>query len=110
ELANAYRNAADLMDQWLTLRGKEKKAEQRVVRQRELINDLEFQIAQLRRALADSEEQFANEAKSQQESVGELGQKADALEQRLMELASQFCAPLRSRPELGLLFHALEGE
>src|SRR5690606_12703082 len=95
ELALAYRAAADVVDKWLGLRQKERKAEQRVAAQREIINDLEFQITQLRKALAASEEQFESEAKSQQEAVAELGQKADTLEQRLMELASRFCAPLR---------------
>lgn len=110
ELAQAYRNAADVVDRWGSLRNKERQAEQRVRSQRELISDLEFQIAQLRNALADSESQHEGEAKSQQETVAELGQRADTLEQRLMELASKFCAPLRARPELGTLFQALEGE
>ncbi len=110
ELALAYRAAADVVDKWLGLRQKERKAEQRVAAQREIINDLEFQITQLRKALAASEEQFESEAKSQQEAVAELGQQADTLEQRLMELASRFCAPLRARPELRPLFQTLEGE
>lgn len=110
ELSQAYRRAADIVDRWSALREKERNAEQRVRSQRELISDLEFQIAQLRSALAESEAHHEGEAKSQQEAVADLGQRADALEQRLMELASKFCAPLRARPELGPFFKTLEGE
>lgn len=110
ELAQAYRAAAEVIDRWLALREKERKAEQRVRSQRELISDLEFQIAQLRSALAESEAHHDTESKSQQEAVADLGQRADVLEQKLMELASKFCAPLRSRPELAPLFQTLEGE
>ncbi len=110
ELAESYRALADLVDKWHGLRSKERRAEQRVAGQREVINDLEFQITQLRKALAHSEEQFESEAESQQKCVAELGQRADSLEQQLMEMASRFCAPLRARPELGSLFQALENE
>lgn len=108
ELAEAYRKAATSVDKWFSVRQQEKQADARVEEGRAAINDLQFQIHQLRNALAQNEERTDKNAQSKQEAVTELGQRADELETRLMELASSFCGPLRKRPELGLLFRELE--
>jgi serine/threonine-protein kinase len=108
ELSEAYRNAAGAVDKWYAVRQQEKQAEARVQQAREAVNDLQFQIQQLRSALAQNEERTDRDARSKQEAVAELGQRADELETKLMELASLFCGPLRARPELRMLFRELE--
>jgi serine/threonine-protein kinase len=74
------------------------------------VSDLEFQIEQLRSALAAHEENIEKETASCQIKVRELGTRAGELEARLLDLATRFCAPLRSRPELLPLFQELEAE
>jgi serine/threonine-protein kinase len=108
ELSEAYRSAASAMDKWYSVRQQERQAETRVERAREAVSDLLFQIQQLRSALAQNEERTDRDARSKQEAVADLGQRADELETKLMELASRFCGPLRAKPELRLLFRELE--
>jgi hypothetical protein len=40
--------------------------------------------------------------------VVDLNARAEHIEHRLLQLATQFCSPLRTRPELGELFGSLE--
>ncbi len=110
ELSEAYRSAAAAVDKWYAVRQQEKQAEARVQKVREAVNDLQFQIQQLRSALAQNEERTDRDARSKQDAVADLGQRADELETKLMELASTFCGPLRAKPELGLLFRELEAD
>jgi serine/threonine-protein kinase len=109
ELAVAYRDVANVVDAWVAAGLKYKQAEQRSAQRRGEVTDLEFQIEQLRTALAAHEEAHEKEQAHCQHELEELGKRADALETQLLELATRFCAPLRARPELGPLFQELEG-
>jgi eukaryotic-like serine/threonine-protein kinase len=110
ELSAAYRAAADALDDWHKLLSVQKDLELRVQSKRAEVADLEFQIQALRDALAKSEEAHEQEQSACQKAIHELGERAESFEARLLDLATKFCEPLRSRPELTRLFHELEAE
>jgi eukaryotic-like serine/threonine-protein kinase len=108
ELATAYRAVADAIDVWLEARSRSRAAEELVAQKRTEVQDLEFQIQQLRSALMQHEENHERESATTQQQVGDHGRRAEVLEAELLALATRLCAPLRKRPELGALFQELE--
>jgi serine/threonine-protein kinase len=110
ELAVAYRAAADVTDRWLAAKAEVLAAERDAAQRKTEVDDLEFQIKELRAALALQSEGQEREEENFQQSVTEAGKRADELDRELLEMASRFCAPLRLRPELSDLFHELEAD
>ncbi len=110
ELAAAYRRCADIVDTWCTSKQRMKDAEARAATRRGEVEDLEFQIRELRAALAKNEEGLEREEGELRKAVSELGPRADELEALLLERATRFCKPLRSRRELMPLFQELESD
>jgi serine/threonine-protein kinase len=110
ELAAAYRAAADLTDAWLAAKKEAQAAEREAAQRKTEVDDLEFQIKELRAALAAQSESQEREEENFQRGVSEAGKRADELDRELLEMASRFCAPLRMRPELTDLFHELEAD
>ncbi|MCC6213263.1 MAG: protein kinase [Polyangiaceae bacterium] len=110
ELAEAYRAAAVGIDTWVAARVGQRTADDLVQQKRVEVSDLEFQIRELRAALAKQQEEIETELGQTQAQVGELGKRADLLEAELLDLATRFCQPLRKRPELGGLFQELESD
>ena len=110
ELAAAYRQCADVVDNWYVARQRAKDSEARVALRRGEVEDLEFQIRELRGALAKNEEELEKEQGDRRKIVAELGPRADELEALLLERATRFCNPLRSKRELSPLFHELESD
>jgi eukaryotic-like serine/threonine-protein kinase len=110
ELAAAYRASANVVDNWYLAKQRLKDAEARVATRRGEVDDLEFQIRELRSVLAKNEEELEREEGDRRKIVGELGPRADDLEALLLERATRFCTPLRSRRELTPLFQELESD
>ncbi len=110
ELATAYRECAEVVDTWLAAKERLVGAEARMAARRGEVEDLEFQIRELRSVLAKNEEELEREVGDRRKVISELGPRADELEALLLERASRFCVPLRSRRELSLLFQELESD
>jgi serine/threonine protein kinase len=108
QLAEAHRKAADAVDAWLVERKRERDAQTALEGKERGVSDLEYQIAELRAALAKHEAGIDRDRDAAQKRAVELSARLEGIEQRLLQLATTFCAPLRTRPELGALFQRLE--
>jgi serine/threonine-protein kinase len=108
QLAEAYRRCADAVDTWLIERRREREAQAALESKERSVSDLEYQIAELRAALAKHEQGIDRDRDAAQRRVVELSARQELLEPRVLELATTFCAPLRARSDLGPLFQRLE--
>ena len=98
------------MDAWLVVRKRERSAQNKVEDKERMVADIDFQIAALRTALANHEQRIDQEREASQKRLVDLNARAERLEGQLLQLATRFCEPLRSRPDLGPLFQQLESE
>ncbi len=110
QLAKAYRRCADAVESWFESRRDAREAQTVFDGKERLVHDLDFQIAQLRSALAARELANDRERHDGQRRLVELNSRAERLEAQLLALATAFCEPLRTRPELGPLFQQLESD
>jgi eukaryotic-like serine/threonine-protein kinase len=110
DLAMAHRDVASAVDEWIELRQNELRAANTAETAERLVNDLDFQIRELRAALA-AHEQSLDEARAKCEAlIQDVAKEADAVEAELQALFSRLTKPLRARPELAPLFKELETE
>ena len=110
QLARAYRACADAVDAWLGVRTLERAALAVAEEKERTVSDLDYQIAELRAALANHEQGIDRDREAAQRRLVELNAGAERTEGQLVQLATRFCDPLRSRPELGTLFQQLESD
>jgi serine/threonine-protein kinase len=110
DLAQAYRGVADAVDEWNAYRGEERRSQEASEVAERSANDLDFQIRELRAALAKHEQELDDERAKCRIRIEANGNAADTIESQLLELTTRFCQPLRARPELASLFKELETE
>ncbi|MDP9001554.1 MAG: hypothetical protein M3O46_15750, partial [Myxococcota bacterium] len=109
-LADGYRKCAETVDVWIGARRAERSAQAKLEENERTVADLDYQIAELRAALASHENAIDREHGTAHKRVVELNARAERVEAELVKLATRFCEPLRARPELGPLFRRLESK
>jgi tRNA A-37 threonylcarbamoyl transferase component Bud32 len=110
QLADGYRRCAEAVDVWIGARKAERSARATLDEKERTMADLDYQIAELRGALASHEHVIDREHEAANRRVLELNGRAEGVEAQLLESATRFCEPLRAQPELGPLFRRLEAE
>jgi len=110
QLASAHRGCATAVDAWIEVRKRERAARVTLEEKERAASDIEFQITALRNALASHEQGIDRDRDAAHKHAIELSADAERLEHQLLQLATRFCEPLRSRPELGSLFQQLESD
>jgi serine/threonine protein kinase len=110
QLAAAHRRCADAVDTWIDVRKRERGGRTLLEERERTASDLEFQITALRNALANHERDIDRDRDATHKRAIELSAEAERMEHRLLQLATRFCEPLRSRPDLGPLFQQLESD
>jgi serine/threonine-protein kinase len=110
QLAQAYRACANAVDAWTAARKKERAAQVAAEDKERMVADLDFQISELRAALASHEKRVDGERDAMQTQLVTLNERVEKIEAQLLQLATRFCEPLRTRPELGPYFQQLESE
>ena len=107
ELATAYRQLADVMGAWWEARQTQLGRVRDIEVEREKLRAIDSEVEDIRQALRIHESNVHGELESAEAALEELGREADVIEFELLDLASRFTAPLRSRPELGPQFREL---
>jgi tRNA A-37 threonylcarbamoyl transferase component Bud32 len=110
QLAEGYRQCARAVDAWIAARRIERSAQATLEEKGRTVDDLDYQLAELRGALASHEQAVDRERETSHQRLVDRNAHSEGVEARLLELATLFCEPLRGRPELGTLFRRLETE
>ncbi len=110
QLASAHRQCASAVDAWLEVRKRERAGRALLEEKERTASDLEYQITALRNALANHERGIDRDRETTHRHAIELSAEAERMEHQLLQLATRFCEPLRSRPDLGPLFQQLESD
>lgn len=107
ELTNAYKKLAELCGQWFNVRQQELDAEARATESERQLSEIDAEIRDLRSKLIAVDDRVEQSRRAGLEQLSKMGIEADRIEGQLLMIASRFCGPLRSKPELGQLFQEL---
>ncbi len=110
QLQQAYLAAATVVGEWLARAGHLEIGQREAESRDREVADLEFQIHELRTALARLEHDYETELAQSECKIADLDGRAESLQLELLSIATRFCSPLRRRPELGRLFQELEAD
>ncbi len=114
DLAGSYRAAAAAMDAWINTRDEERKTLEGVETHQRTLSDLEFQIRELRAALAAHEQSSEGELQACENAILQYNREAEQLDDEALTVIRGICEPLGKRPELkqelATLMKDLEGE
>jgi serine/threonine-protein kinase len=110
QLAASYRRCAEVVDAWLAVKKAERAAHDVLEDKTRMVSDLDYQIGELRAALAHHEQGIDRDREATRARIVELNAEAENMEASAVQLATKFCEPLRARPEMTPLFQKLEAE
>ncbi len=112
DLARAYRAVANAVDDWNSDHAKVQRSLQACESKERIVHDLDFQIRELRAALAKHEQDLDDERETCRTDINKKTAEGDLLEGQLLELTMRLCTPLRPRTDLAPMFEelALEGD
>jgi serine/threonine-protein kinase len=110
DLAAAYRATADVVDAWCDAQGAHERATEHANVRERAASDLDFQVRELRAALAKHEHELDEEREKCRRGMLEESARADKHERTLVADMARFCEPLRARRELAPFFKELEIE
>ncbi len=107
ELARAYKKLGELFEQWFVMRQQELDADAKANDSERQLGEIDAQINELRTQLVQVDERVEHSRRAGLENLSRMGLEADHIEVQLLHVASRFCGPMRSKPELGQLFQEL---
>ncbi len=99
DLADSYRTAAEAVDRWVARRKDEGETLSVLEEKRRAVKDLEYQIHELRAALAAHERNVENDENACAARVTEASRKADSLDHDLRGVAMGVLSPFLGRTE-----------
>ncbi|MBW2523627.1 MAG: protein kinase [Deltaproteobacteria bacterium] len=108
ELAQAYREMADIVDKWCSVHAALRACEEDASSKQGRLDHVDAQLEELRTALRIHESNVDAEIETSEQALAELGGRLDALEPELLDMATRMTAPLRAKPELSGCFQELE--
>jgi eukaryotic-like serine/threonine-protein kinase len=105
ELAQAYRELADIVDLWHDARHAEIEVEAAAIEKEKLAAELDQQIREMRHNLVVADRAMEELKAKHLAAIVEVGQRADMLELELMRHCGRLCNPLRGRADFSPLAH-----
>ena len=108
ELAEAYERLAATTREWLEVRAEQAERAAQLATKEARVLDIDFQIRELRAALANLEQRGDEERAREEREAEEREEMCAMLETQLISETQLFCMPLRKRRELGPHFKQLE--